>query len=69
MTVKRGRETICQIGKGENNRFGVAEATRVRKKRKATPGPYLIRLELLGDRVPSFEKFPYCLPALRDLDR
>ena len=41
----------------------------VGKKAKAVTGPYLIHLELLRDQVPSFEKFPFCLPALRGLDR
>jgi predicted ATPase len=41
----------------------------VRRKGKPTPGPYLLHLELLRDRVTSFKKFPYCLPALRSLDR
>jgi predicted ATPase len=41
----------------------------VRRKGKTTTGPYLYHLELLRDRVASFEKFPYCLPALRNLDR
>src|SRR5215475_8854796 len=46
-----------------------AEASRVRRKAKPAPGPYPIHLELLRDRVPSFERFPYSLPALRNLDR
>jgi hypothetical protein len=41
----------------------------VRRKTKAARGPYLLHLELLRDRVPSFDRFPYCLPALRGLDR
>src|ERR1700722_8022464 len=45
------------------------EASTVRRKAKAAPGPYLIHLELLRDRVPSFERFPYSLPAVRNLDR
>ena len=40
-----------------------------RKKAKAARGPYLLHLELLRDRVPSFDQFPYCLPVLRSLDR
>ncbi len=39
----------------------------MRRKTKAAVGPYLIHLELLRERVPSFEKFPFCLPALRGL--
>jgi predicted ATPase len=41
----------------------------VRRKVKAAPGPYLLHVELLRDRVPSFDRFPYSLPALRSLDR
>ena len=41
----------------------------VRKKPTPTTGPYLLHLELLRDRVPSFDRFPYCLPALRNLER
>jgi predicted ATPase len=41
----------------------------VRRKTKPSRGPYLLHLELLRDRVPSFDRFPYSLPALRNLDR
>ena len=41
----------------------------MRKKATPTTGPYLLHLELLRDRVPSFDRFPYCLPALRSLER
>src|SRR5437879_9535086 len=41
----------------------------MRRKTNATTGPYVLYLDLLRDRVPSFEQFPYCLPALRNLDR
>jgi predicted ATPase len=41
----------------------------MRRKAKASPGPFLIHLELLRDRVPSFSRFPYSLPALRGLER
>jgi predicted ATPase len=40
----------------------------VRRKGKLTRGPYLLHLELLRDRVPSFDQFPYSLPALRTLE-
>jgi predicted ATPase len=40
-----------------------------RRKVKPAPGPYLLELELLRDRVPNFKSFPYCLPVLRHLDR
>jgi predicted ATPase len=39
------------------------------RKRKTAAGPYLLHLELLRDRVASFDRFPYCLPVLRNLDR
>src|SRR5262245_15960253 len=41
----------------------------MRRKRKAATGPYLLHLELLRDRVSSFDQFPYSLPVLRSLDR
>ncbi len=41
----------------------------MRRKAKAAPGPYLIHLELLRDRVPSFDRFPYSLAAVRNLER
>jgi len=41
----------------------------VRRKAKTARGPYLIHLELLRERVPSFDRFPYSLPAVRNLDR
>ena len=41
----------------------------MRKKAKAATGPYLLHVELLRDRVASFDRFPYSLPALRTLDR
>jgi predicted ATPase len=39
----------------------------VARKRKSTPGPYLIHLELLRDRIPDPDRFPYNLPAVREL--
>lgn len=41
----------------------------VRRKAKAAPGPFLLHLELLRDRVPSFDRFPYSLPLVRNLQR
>jgi predicted ATPase len=41
----------------------------MRKKSAATTGPYLLDVQLLRDRVPSFDRYPYCLPAIRHLDR
>jgi predicted ATPase len=37
-----------------------------RKSKKST-GPYLLHVELLRDRVPSFDNYPYSLPAIRNL--
>ncbi|MFL5329260.1 MAG: AAA family ATPase [Gemmataceae bacterium] len=37
------------------------------RKRKSTPGPYLLHLELLRDRIPDANQFPYNLPAVRGL--
>lgn len=44
-------------------------ALMVRRKTKSAAGPYLLHLQLVRERVPSFERFPYSLPALRNLDR
>lgn len=41
----------------------------MRRKTKTAPGPYLLHLELLRERVPSFDRYPYSLPAFRNLDR
>lgn len=46
-----------------------SENTVMPRKPKTARGPYLLHLELLRDRVPSFDQFPYCLPALCTLDR
>jgi len=40
----------------------------VAKKRKSSPGPYLVQLTLLRDRIPHPDRFPYTLPAVRGLD-
>ena len=37
------------------------------KRRKSSPGPYLLRLELLRERIPDADAFPYTLPAIRNL--
>lgn len=37
------------------------------RKRRSTPGPYLLHLELVRDRVQDFNHFPYNLPAIRGL--
>lgn len=38
-----------------------------RRKAKPSPGPYLLRVHLLPDRVPAPDHYPYCLPAVRHL--
>src|SRR4051794_23214896 len=37
------------------------------RKRKSNPGPYLLYLELLRERIPDADRFPYTLPAVRHL--
>ena len=39
------------------------------RKPKSSPGPYLLHLELLRDRVPDADRFPYTLPAVRGLSK
>jgi predicted ATPase len=39
----------------------------VARKRKTTPGPYLLSLELLREGIPNLDEFPFDLPAIRDL--
>lgn len=36
-------------------------------KRKSTPGPYLLHLEMLRDRIADPERYPFNLPAVRAL--
>jgi predicted ATPase len=36
-------------------------------KRKSTPGPYLLHLEMLRDRIADAERYPFNLPAVRAL--
>ena len=38
------------------------------RRRKSTPGPYLLHLQLLRDRIAEPDRFPYNLPALRHLN-
>lgn len=38
-----------------------------RRKASPVPGPYLLQLELLRDRIGDAEKFPFCLPSIRGL--
>jgi predicted ATPase len=37
------------------------------RKRKSNPGPYLLQVTLLRDHIPSPDRFPYNLPAVRHL--
>ncbi len=37
------------------------------RRRKLAPGPYLLHLEILRDRIPDAGQFPYDLPAIRGL--
>lgn len=41
----------------------------MRRKRKSRPGPYLLHLELLRERIPDAQRFPYNLPAVRGLTK
>lgn len=36
--------------------------------RATAAGPYLLELHLIRERVPSFAAFPFCLPAVKNLD-
>ena len=38
-------------------------------KRRSTPGPYLLHLDLLPDQIPAGHPFPFTLPAVRALTR
>jgi predicted ATPase len=40
----------------------------VARRRKSNPGPYLLHVELLRDRIADAGRFPYHLPAVRHLD-
>ncbi len=37
------------------------------RKRRSNPGPFLLTVELLPDRIPAPDRFPYTLPAVRHL--
>jgi predicted ATPase len=39
-----------------------------RKKSTSTPGPYLLDVRLLRERITSPEQYPFCLPAVQNLD-
>jgi predicted ATPase len=38
-----------------------------RKKQTASPGPYLLHVELLRDRIPAQARYPFSLPVVRHL--
>ncbi|MDB5312927.1 MAG: family ATPase [Gemmataceae bacterium] len=39
-----------------------------RRKGKSSPGPYLLRMQLLRDRVTTPDRYPYSLPAVKNLE-
>jgi predicted ATPase len=39
------------------------------RKRRSSPGPYLLHLQFLRERIPDANRFPYTLPALRSLEK
>src|SRR5271170_3162763 len=39
------------------------------RKRYSNPGPYLLQVELLRDRIPDASRFPYTLPSVRHLEK
>lgn len=39
------------------------------KRRRSEPGPYLLHLELVRERIAEAGRYPYNLPAFRELDR
>ena len=39
------------------------------KKQRSQPGPYLMHIELLRERIPDAMRFPYTLPAVRGLEK
>ena len=39
-----------------------------RRKTKPSPGPYLMDVELLRDRIPDLNQFPFSLPSIRGLE-
>jgi predicted ATPase len=47
---------------------GKSEAVMGRRKPRANPGPYLLRVSLLRERVTAPDQYPYCLPAIRHLE-
>src|SRR5262245_31901057 len=40
---------------------------RMGRRKASSPGPFLLHAELLRERIPAFDSFPYCLPSIRTL--
>jgi predicted ATPase len=40
----------------------------MRRQKANTTGPFLLHVQLLRERIADSSQFPYCLPALRDLE-
>jgi predicted ATPase len=40
----------------------------MRRKANPPPGPYLVHVELLRERITDAGKFPYCLPSIRGME-
>jgi predicted ATPase len=39
------------------------------RRRRSSPGPYVLHVELLRERIPDPSRFPYTLPAIRNLQK
>src|SRR6185437_1039763 len=39
------------------------------RRRRSSPGPYLLHLELLRERISDPNRFPYTVPAIRHLEK
>lgn len=44
------------------------ELFRMAKRTRSRPGPYLLHLQMLRERIPHPNRFPYTLPAVRHLE-
>jgi predicted ATPase len=42
---------------------------RMARRRRSHPGPFLLHIQLLHDQIPNENPFPFCLPAIRNLDQ
>jgi predicted ATPase len=61
---------ICATSTGidEYVELRVGNTVMSRRKTKPSPGPYLMHVELLHDRIPDPKEFPYFLPSIRSLE-